>query len=296
MNNFRNRYRDEILAYSFLWPSLLILFALLLYPLFYVIRLSFYDSNLTRETWVGLSNYATLINDPLFWTSFLQTVLFTAGSVIMHLVIGLALALLLNAEINRRLRSLARGILIVPWLLAPTVAGMIWVLMLAPLGVVNALLANLGIVDQNANIAWLGDPSTSLLSVTAMNVWRAFPFFMVMLLAGLQAIPLQLYEAAEIDGATLFEQFRYVTLPQLRSVIATIGLLDSIWTFRAFDPVFIMTGGGPTNSSEVLATAIYFDGFQKLKFGYASAEAVVMFIVLFIVSGVYVRRAMSTLN
>ncbi len=296
MNTFRNRYRDEILAYSFLWPSLLVLFALLLYPLFYVIRLSFYDSNLTRETWVGLSNYATLINDPLFWKSFLQTVLFTVGSVVMHLVIGLALALLLNAEINRRFRSLARGILIVPWLLAPTVAGMIWVLMLAPLGVVNALLANLGIVDQNANIAWLGDPATSLASVTAMNVWRAFPFFMVMLLAGLQAIPLQLYEAAEIDGATLFEQFRYVTLPQLRSVIATIVLLDSIWTFRAFDPVFIMTGGGPTNSSEVLATAIYFDGFQKLKFGYASAEAVVMFIVLFIVSGVYVRRAMSTLN
>lgn len=296
MSSFRNKYRDEMLAYSFLWPSLLILMALTVYPLAYVIRLSFFDSNLTKEAWVGLGNYATLINDPLFWRSFLQTVLFTAGSVAMHLAIGLALALLLNAEINRRFRSLARGILIVPWLLAPTVAGMIWVLMLAPLGVVNALLANLGIVDQNANIAWLGDPATSLLSVTAMNVWRAFPFFMVMLLAGLQAIPLQLYEAAQIDGATLFEQFRYVTLPQLRSVIATIVLLDSIWTFRAFDPVFIMTGGGPTNSSEVLATAIYFDGFQKLKFGYASAEAVVMFLVLFIVSAVYVRRAMSNLN
>jgi multiple sugar transport system permease protein len=296
MSSFRNKYRDEMLAYSFLWPSLLILIALMVYPLVYVIRLSFYESNLTKEAWVGLDNYATLFGDPLFWKSSLQTVLFTAGSVVMHLAIGLALALLLNAEINRRFRSMARGILIVPWLLAPTVAGMIWVLMLAPLGVVNALLANLGIVDQNANIAWLGDPGTSLLSVTAMNVWRAFPFFMVMLLAGLQAIPLQLYEAAEIDGATLFEQFRYVTLPQLRSVIATIVLLDSIWTFRAFDPVFIMTGGGPTNSSEVLATAIYFDGFQKLKFGYASAEAVVMFLVLFLASAVYVRRAMSTLN
>jgi len=126
-----------------------------------------------------------------------------------------------------------------------------------------------------------------------MNVWRAFPFFMVMLLAGLQAVPLQLYEAAELDGATLWQQFRFITLPSLRSVIATIVLLDSIWTFRAFDPVFVMTGGGPSHSSEVLATAIYFDGFQKLKFGYASAEAMVMFLALFIVSALYVRRSMS---
>jgi multiple sugar transport system permease protein len=117
---------------------------------------------------------------------------------------------------------------------------------------------------------------------------------MVMLLAGLQAIPRQLYEAAEIDGASLFRQFWHVTLPQLRGVIMTVVLLDSIWTFRAFDPVFVMTGGGPAHASEVLATAIYFDGFQKLKFGYASAQAVVMFTVLFVVSAIYLRRAMSS--
>jgi multiple sugar transport system permease protein len=126
-----------------------------------------------------------------------------------------------------------------------------------------------------------------------MNVWRAFPFFMVMLLAGLQSIPRELYEAAAIDGANLFHEFLFITLPQLRGVIATIVLLDSIWTFRAFDPVFVMTGGGPAHASEVLATAIYFDGFQKLKFGYASAQAVVMFLVLFVASAFYVRRAMS---
>ena len=116
---------------------------------------------------------------------------------------------------------------------------------------------------------------------------------MVMLLAGLQSVPQQLYEAAQIDGATIFQQFRYVTLPELKSVITTIVLLDSIWTFRAFDPVFVMTGGGPSHSSEVLATAIYFDGFQKMKFGYASAEAILMFILLFIVSAIYVRQTMN---
>ena len=292
----RQRWRNEILALSFLWPSLAILIALMIYPLVSVVRLSFYDSNLSRETWIGLGNYVTLAKDPLFWSALWNTVLFTIGSVVLHLAIGLSLALLLNSDINRRFRSLARGILIVPWLLAPTVAGMIWVLMLAPFGVFNGLLATIGLTLPSASTAWLGDPSTSLLSVTGMNVWRAFPFFMVMLLAGLQAIPAQLYEAAQIDGANLVKQFWYITLPELRTIIATIVLLDSIWTFRAFDPVFIMTGGGPMNSSEVLATAIYFDGFQKLKFGYASAEAVVMLAILFAVSVVYVRRAMANVH
>jgi multiple sugar transport system permease protein len=290
--SFREKYREELLAASFLWPSLLILAALLLYPLADVIRLSFYDSNLQRETWVGLGNYAALLEDSLFWKASGQTVVFTFFSVVFHLVIGLALALLLNMGINGTFRTVARGLLIVPWLLAPTVAGMIWVLMLAPFGVANGLLASIGLIDVNATIPWLGSPSTALGAVTAMNVWRAFPFFMVMLLAGLQAIPKQLYEAAEIDGASLLKQFWHITLPQLRSVMATVVLLDSIWTFRAFDPVFVMTGGGPAHASEVLPTAIYFDGFQKLKFGYASAEAVMMFVVLFTVSAFYVRRTM----
>jgi multiple sugar transport system permease protein len=266
------------------------------YPLLQVMRMSFYEVSLQKETWVGLDNYAQLLTTPLFWQVLWQTILFTAGSVALHLVIGLGLALLLHARINARVRNFMRGLLIIPWLLAPTVAGMIWVLMLAPFGVVNGLLASLGILDPSATINWLGSPETSLLSVTAMNVWRAFPFFMVMLLAGLQAIPEELYEAADIDGTTPFGKFWYITLPGLRGVIATVVLLDSIWTFRAFDPVFVMTGGGPINSSEVLATAIYFDAFQKLKFGYASAEAVLMFVILFVVSAIYVRRAVREIG
>jgi multiple sugar transport system permease protein len=140
---------------------------------------------------------------------------------------------------------------------------MIWVLMLAPFGVLNGLLTTLGLLDPNATINWLGSPQTSLLSVTAMNIWRAFPFFMVMLLAGLQAIPEDVYEAADIDGTTARQKFWYITLPALRGIILTVVLLDSIWTFRAFDPVYVMTGGGPINSSQVLATVIYFDAFRS---------------------------------
>ena len=155
MTSLRKRYQEELQAAAFLWPSLLILVALLIYPLLSVVRLSFYDSNLTRETFVGLGNYRALWDDALFWKAFGQTILFTIGSVVLHFVIGLGLALLLNAQINRRFRAFARGILIVPWLLAPTVAGMIWVLMLAPFGVVNSFLASLGIVESQASSASL---------------------------------------------------------------------------------------------------------------------------------------------
>ena len=287
----RQRFRHEIQACGFLGPALLLLALLMVYPLLQVVRMSLYEVNLRKEVWVGLGNYTALLRTALFWQVLWQTTLFTVGSVVMHLVIGLGLALLLHTKINVQIRNFLRGLLIVPWLFAPTVAGMIWVLMLAPFGVLNGLLTTLGLLDPNATINWLGSPQTSLLSVTAMNIWRAFPFFMVMLLAGLQAIPEDVYEAADIDGTTPLQKFWYITIPALRSIILTVVLLDAIWTFRAFDPVYVMTGGGPINSSQVLATVIYFDAFQKLQFGYASAEAVIMFLILFAFSVVYVRRA-----
>jgi multiple sugar transport system permease protein len=252
--------------------------------------MSFYDIRVRTETWVGLENFAELLQSPLFWQVLWQTALFTLGSVVFHLVLGMGLALLLHTRINGNIRNLFRGLLILPWLFAPTVAGMIWVLMLSPFGVVNGFLTTIGLLDPNQTINWLGSPSTSLLSVTAMNIWRAYPFFMVMLLAGLQAIPEDVYEAADIDGTTPLQKFWFITIPGLRGIILTVSS-DSIWTFRAFDPVYVMTGGGPINSSQVLATVIYFDAFQKLQFGYASAEAVIMFLILFAFSAVYVRRA-----
>jgi multiple sugar transport system permease protein len=268
----------------------------MVYPLGQVIQMSLYDITVRTETWAGVGNFVELLMNPLFWQVLWQTVLFTLGSVVFHLVLGMGLALLLHTRINVKIRNLFRGLLTLPWMFAPTVAGMIWVLMLSPFGVVNGFLTTIGLLNPNATINWLGSPQTSLLSVTAMNIWRAFPFFMVMLLAGLQAIPEELYEAAAIDGTTTFQRFWYITLPALHGVILTIVLLDFIWTFRAFDPVYVMTGGGPVNSSQVLATSIYFNAFQKLRFGYASAEAVIMFLILFTFSVVYVRRAVREIG
>lgn len=293
LSTLRHRYRHELQAYAFLGPALCLLLVLMIYPLGQVVRMSFYDITVRTETWAGLGNYAELLGNPLFWQILWQTVLFTVGSVVMHLVIGLGLALLLHTKINVRIRNLFRGLLIVPWLFAPTVAGMIWVLMLNPFGILNGFLTTIGLLDPNQTINWLGNPQTSLLAVTVVNIWRAFPFFMVMLLAGLQAIPEDVYEAGDIDGTTPLQKFWYITIPALRGVILTIVLLDSIWTFRAFDLVYVMTGGGPVNSSQVLPTSIYFDAFQKLRFGYASAEAIVMLLILLVFSVAYVRRAVK---
>jgi multiple sugar transport system permease protein len=293
---FRQRFHHEIQAYAFLGPALFLLVTLMVYPLIQVIRLSFYDIRVRTEAWVGLGNYVELLKSEIFWQVLWQTTLFTLGSVIFHLVLGMGLALLLHTRINGQIRNLFRGLLILPWMFAPTVAGMIWVLMLSPFGVINGFLTGIGLLDPNQTINWLGSPSTSLLSVTVMNIWRAYPFFMVMLLAGLQAIPEDVYEAADLDGTTQLQKFWFITIPSLRGIILTIVLLDGIWTFRAFDPVYVMTGGGPVNSSQVLPTSIYFDAFQKLRFGYASAEAVIMFLILFAFSVFYVRRAVREIE
>ena len=180
--------------------------------------------------------------------------------------------------------------LIIPWLIAPTVAAMIWSLIYNPFGILNGTLATLGVLKGGSTINWLGDPSLTLFSVTVVNIWRGFPFTMVMLLAALQGIPEELYEAARIDGATGLKSFFFITLPSLKPTMMTVGLLDTIWTFRHFDIIFAMTGGGPMNSSEVLTTHIYNLAFRSMKWGYSSAEAVLMFLLMFVFSVLYIRR------
>lgn len=296
MMTLRQRFRHELQAYAFLGPALGLLVLLMVYPLGQVLWMSFLEIRGRRQLWVGLANYAELLQNPLFGQILWQTIVFTVGSVTLHLAIGMGLALLLHTKIDARIRNAFRGVLILPWLFAPTVAGMIWVLMLSPFGILNGFLTSVGLLGRNDTINWLATPATALLSVTAMNVWRAYPFFMVMLLAGLQAIPEDVYEAADIDGTTAAQKFWYITVPALRGVILTVVLLDFIWTFRAFDPVYVMTGGGPVNSSQVLATDIYFSAFQRHQTGYASAEAMAMFLILFALSAFYVRRAVRDIG
>lgn len=277
-------------AYLLLAPALLILFMLLVFPLFQVFRMSLYDVDFRNDAFVGLKNYINLFHDPAFGLAIRNTIIFTVASVVFHFVIGLLLALLLNSSINSKIQGFFRGLFILPWLIAPTVASMIWVLIYNPFGVLNGVLIKLGLMSKGTAVAWLGNPALALMAVTIVNIWRGYPFTMVMLLAGLQGIPVSLYEASMIDGASPFKQFLYITLPSLKEVALTVGLLDVIWTFRHFDTIFTMTGGGPMHASEVLATHIYNNAFRVNEWGYASAEAVLMFLLMLIVGLFYVFR------
>lgn len=270
--------------YLLLAPSLIILVLVVIYPLCNVIMMSFFDAN---NKFVGLDNYFKLFKDAIFYKAFFNTVKFTAMTVIFHFVMGMGLALLLNQKTNT---NFFRGIIIIPWLLPSIVVAMLWILIYNPFGVLNGLLKSLGLLSNFKTIAWLGSPSTSLLSVTVTNIWKGYPFVTIMFLSGLQAIPGELYEAGKIDGASPVKAFFYITLPNLRGVVLTTLVLDGIWSFRLFDLIFSMTGGGPINSSEVMATHIYNTAFRLFKPGYASAEGVIMFLILLPISLYYARQ------
>jgi multiple sugar transport system permease protein len=280
----------EMQAYFYVAPALFLLLVLLVYPLFQVMKLSFFDANGMSEKFVGFANYTNLLKDPIFWKALYQTFYFTIGSVGFHFIIGFGLALMLNQPLSRIVRDVFRGVLIIPWLIAPTVAAMIWVLIYNPFGMLNGIMIALGLMKKGVNLNWLGNPALALFSVTVVNIWRGLPFIMVMLLAGLQGIPEELYEAGMIDGATPLKSFLYITIPCLKGTIMTVGLLDTIWTFRHFDIIFAMTGGGPVNSSEVLTTHIYNLAFRSFRWGYASAEAIIMFLILLVFSLYYIHR------
>ena len=280
----------ELQPYFYVMPGILILMGLLVYPLLRVFTLSFFEGSAFQRSFVGLANYIELVRDEDFWRAVYHTFLFTVSSVFFHFLIGLFLAVLLHQKISSMVRSFFRGFLIIPWLIAPTVAAMIWMLIYLSFGILNGILKDLGFLAGGQVISWLGDPKLSLFSVTVVNIWRGFPFTMVMLLAALQGIPDELYEAARIDGAGAVKSFFHITLPSLKGTMLTIGLLDTIWTFRHFDIIFSLTGGGPMNSSDVLTTNIYNTAFRAQRWGYSSSTAVMMFLFMLVFSLLYIRQ------
>jgi multiple sugar transport system permease protein len=286
----KTKLLKELQPYFYVMPGIAILLALLVYPLLQVFTMSFFEGGAFRRTFVGLSNYIELLQDAGFWRAVYHTFVFTVSSVFFHFLIGLFLAILLHQKISTLVRSVFRGFLIIPWLIAPTVAAMIWMLIYLSFGILNGMLKDMGFLAGGQVISWLGDPKLSLFSVTVVNIWRGFPFTMVMLLAALQAIPEELYEAAKIDGAGGIKSFFYITLPSLKGTILTVGLLDTIWTFRHFDIIFALTGGGPMNSSDVLTTNIYNTAFRAQRWGYSGSTAVMMFLFMLVFSLLYIRQ------
>jgi multiple sugar transport system permease protein len=280
-----------LVPFGYLSPTILLIFVLMVVPIAMVVSYSFKDNVIVEQNpvFAGLANYTEVLTDPNFLAALKNTFIFISLSTAAHLVLGLAFAMMLNTQLLGGVtKAVFRIIYILPWLFTIAVIAVIWRLMLDPAGVVNYILTAVGPLHQGLN--WLSDPNTALWALTFINIWSGYPFFMISLLAGLQGISSDLYEAAAVDGASAFQQFRNVTIPQLRPVLISMAVLDLIWTSQQFALIWMTTGGGPLNVTEMLSTFTYKQAFSSYEFATASASAVIVLLITMILAFFYVRQ------
>jgi len=278
-------------AYVLLLPLILVIAFVDIWPTYWAVRLSTWHKYLLnpgQDHFVGLGNYLQLAQDPLFWQSLKQGFMYAASATVLQALVGLVVALCLNAPIKGK--AFFRGIMLIPWVIPGATAALMWMWMLnALVGVVNDLLVfHLHIFKQP--IPFLGLPSTALPSLVVVTVWVGFAFNLIMLLAALQAIPEDSYEAAEIDGANEWQSFRFITLPGISDTLGITMLLSFIWAFNYIDLVYIMTRGGPVHYSETLSSYSYKLAMVKWQMGYGAAASVVVMAILAGFAAVYIWR------
>jgi multiple sugar transport system permease protein len=275
-------------GYIFVAPAVVLILLMAIYPTFRVLFLSVMDySRRTRETtFVGLANYQQLLADPIFSKVFKQTLYFSIFSSVGHVGLGLALALIMNSDLNRRFVSFNRAIILLPWALSPVVVAIITQLWAYPLtSPIGKVLTSWGLTSDFAPLARTG---TALMTLTLINIWQFTPFFMLMVLAGLQTIDPELENAAMVDGANGFQRFRFITLPHIRNILLTLMLFDLVTTAAYFDLIWVTTQGGPVRSTEVLATYIYRIGFLTLDWNRAATIGVILLVLSIIMAAMVV--------
>lgn len=266
----------------FVAPSLVLMCLVTVYPIFHVLWLSLNKKHLIfgdRE-FVGLGNFAFLAQDARFWNALGNTAYFTAASVALELVLGLGIALLMDRAF--RLKGLMRALVLVPWAVPTVVSARMWEWMYnTDFGILNYALG--------AKVNWLGSTFWALNAAVFMDVWKTTPFVAIILMAGLQTIPRELYQAARVDGAGPWAVFRNVTLPLLKPVILVVLIFRTLDAFRIFDAIYVLTGGGPAQSTETLSIYAYKVLFQTLQFGRGSAIAVTVFVSVAAISVFYMK-------
>ncbi len=278
--------KDERQGYWFVLPCFLLLGVVLGFPIVMAVLNSFTPIWTVGLSGFTLRHYARLLDDPVFWNSVVRTVHFVGATVGIHLLLGLAVALALNSAI--RGRRFFRVMAILPWTVPDVIAGMVWGWMYNPLsGILNDVLLRVGLIASR--VEWLSSPALVMPSVILADVWRGYPFVMLVLLAGLQAIPREQYEAAKVDGASAIQEFFHVTLPNLKRMIGIATILNIIWQARRFGLVWVMTEGGPARSTEILSVLAYRQYFRFFNFEYASAISVALALMLFLIGLPYVR-------
>ncbi|MDP8924662.1 MAG: sugar ABC transporter permease [Chloroflexota bacterium] len=279
---------DRTLAYLLLLPSVLLILTLVVLPFVQAFFYSFTDKHTVSPDWefIGLDNYLSFFRQPDFPEAFKNSVVWTVGSVAIELVLGLYISLVLQRSF--KLRGLARAIVLFPYLIPTIVAVLVWRFMMHDLlGVVNYGLIAAGVIQQP--ILWFSNTDTAMMGVIIVGVWKFFPFVVIALLGILQSIPSETFEAAKMDGANVFQEFRYITLPAILPVFLLTALLRTIWTWDKFDIIYLLTGGGPVNATTTLPIFVYREAFDSWRMGRASAVAMVTFMVLLLCTLVYLR-------
>ena len=295
MERIKRFFRYDNIGLLFALPAFIYMLVFVGYPIISNIILSLQDvtvANLSRgeKHFIGLENYVKLFHDEVFLRSMWNTLLFTVSCLVFQFLIGFALALLFNK--NFRLSKPVRGFLMIPWMIPMTVTALIFKLMFATdIGVVNYFLRSVGLISKN--IEWLTSSKTAMLVVIIANIWIGIPFNTILISTGLTTIPQELYESAAIDGANGKQAFFRITVPLLRRTIESVLVLGFIYTFKVYDLVYVMTSGGPVNSTHLLSTYSYKQSFELFNYSVGSAVANMLLVILLLVGIVYLRITMS---
>jgi multiple sugar transport system permease protein len=288
----RRRWVANLGDYLFIAPAGLFLLAFMVYPVVFNISLSFRDVtaatllDASQNTWVGLQNYAKVFANPSSSVTVVNTLVFTFFSLVFQVGLGMALAIFYTRQFPGAVAM--RGLYLIAWTIPTVVSGAVfrWLLE-GEAGVINFFLRSFGIIQ--GPVFWVSDANTALASVIFVNIWLGLPFNLTLLIAALQGLPHEVFEAASIDGASSWQKFRFITLPMLRPALLSVLVLGLIYTFKVFDLVFIITGGGPLNASEVVSTLAYKLVFRQFQFGEGAAVLNLLFVLLFILSLFYIR-------
>lgn len=270
-------------GYLLIAPAFLLLGAVIVYPVGRALWMSLHEIVLTNPgggtPFIGIENYVEIVQKPYFWNSIENTVVWTMSNLVVQLILGTGVAVLLNQKFP--MRALVRGVVLIPWITPSVVAALTWRWMYdAEFGIINAVLMRLGLLEQT--IAWLGNTNTAMWAVIVESIWKGTPFVTVMILAVLQAVPDELYDAAKVDGADGIKRFRYVTLPLILPTIIIAATLTTIYTFNNFNAIWLLTGGGPLRATETLTILVYREAFQQFNLGTSTAAGMIVFFILFV--------------
>lgn len=287
----RNLAQSKWAPLGFLLPGLIAVIFAVAYPILYEIKISFQNVSITNVIsgiypWIGLDNYIEIITDPLFYTTFLRTIIWTVVNVSAHVFFGVSLALLLHRKLPGK--NLIRTLLILPWAVPQYIAVLTWRNMYnTEYGAVNIILSKL--LGQTVSIPWMSDPKWTFIAAIITNIWSGIPFMMMISYGGLQGISEELYEAAEIDGASSFQKLRNITIPLLKPIMTPAIVWGTIVTFNMLNVLVIFTNNTSAEDTQILVSLVYKRAFEGYKFGYSAAFSLIIFLILLCFSSVYIK-------